>query len=121
MTLFEWNESKRQRTLKLRGLDFAEAHKVFEDDYALFAPDLRYDYDDRWLVIGELNKNRIVVISYKEVKTDTYRIISMRKAEKRESTRYLLEIMNHLPSTNESLNRLFNQLKDSPGSEEDQS
>ena len=39
MANFYWDENKRQKTLRERSLDFADAHKVFADEYALSAPD----------------------------------------------------------------------------------
>jgi uncharacterized protein len=111
MAKFEWNESKRQKTLQDRGLDFAEAHKAFEDDYAFFAPDPRYDSDDRWILIGRLEEHLVVVVAYKEPTHDTYRIISMRRAEKHEINRYEKERSKQLPAKSDPLTRLIDQLK----------
>lgn len=108
---FYWDENKRQKTLKERGLDFADAHKVFADDYALSAPDPRYDSDQRWLLIGTLNDELVIIIAYIELTSDIYRIISMRKAEKSEIKRYQQEKLKRLPSANDPLIKLLEKLE----------
>ena len=108
MAKFEWDDQKRQKTLDQRGLDFADAHIAFEDPYAFYAPDLRYDSDDRWLLLGRL-KDAIVVLAYKELSPDVYRIISMRFAEKIEIERYEKEKASHLPAEADPLVRLLEQ------------
>ena len=110
MANFEWNELKRQKTLKARGLDFSEAQKAFEDDYAFSWPDPRYDFDVRWILIGRLNTILIVVIAYKELTPDSYRIISMREASRQEANRYEQEKQQRLPATDADLSRLLDQL-----------
>lgn len=108
MAKFEWDEQKRQKTLDQRGLDFTDAQIAFEDPYAFSAPDPRYDSDDRWLLLGRL-KDVIVVLAYKELSPDVYRIISMRFAEKIEIDRYEKEKASHLPSESDPLVRLLEQ------------
>lgn len=110
MAHFHWDENKRQKTLEERGLDFADAEKVFADDYTFSAPDPRYDFDDRWLIIGRLNEKTVVVIAYKETPPGSYRIISMRMAEKQEIARYESEKRQQMPGQDDVLIKLMDKL-----------
>ncbi len=76
---YTWHELKRQ---KRRGLDFAEAEKVFMGPTFTFEDD-REDYgEQRWVTLGLLG-DRVVVIVHTETEEEI-RIISMRKANKNE-------------------------------------
>jgi uncharacterized DUF497 family protein len=109
MYLFVWDESKRINNLKKHGFDFLDAEKVFHDDYALSAPDLRHS-DDRWLLIGSFNK-QIVLIAYTQPEPEVYRIISMRKAEKFEANRYRIEKLRQMPGPDDPILQLIERLK----------
>lgn len=79
----------RHINLRKHGLDFEDAHRVFTDD-ALIIEDDREGYDeDRYILLGLLYE-RIVVIAF-TVRDDVIRIISMRKANKREQRSYVQE------------------------------
>lgn len=79
---YTWHEPKRQITLKNRGLDFAEAEKVFAGPIFTFEDD-RQDYgEQRWVSLGLLH-GKVVVIVHTENEHEI-RIISMREAEKNE-------------------------------------
>ena len=82
---FTWDEEKRQHTLDERGLDFAQAHKVFDGATFTFE-DTRFDYgEQRFVTLGLLNN--VVVIVHTET-VEEIRIISMRKANKHEQELY---------------------------------
>jgi len=84
---FEWDEDKRRINLRNHGLDFANAHRVFTKD-AFVTVDDREDYgEERYTLLG-LMRERIVVIAF-TVRYDVIRIISMRKANKREQKNYV--------------------------------
>lgn len=84
---FEWSERKRLINLSKHGLDFRDAHKVFEAPM-LVAEDDREDYgEDRWIGIGML-EGRVVIVIYTERNSATIRIISMMKALSHEQRRY---------------------------------
>ncbi len=84
---FEWDEDKRRINLRKHGLDFEDAHRVFTDD-AFVIEDDREEYgEDRYLLFGLLYE-RIVVIAF-TARDDVIRIISMRKASKREQRSYV--------------------------------
>ena len=79
---YTWDDRKRQKNLNKRGLDFAEAEKVFRGPTFTFGDD-RIDYgEDRCVTLGLLSDN-VVVIVHTETE-DEIRIISMRKAVKNE-------------------------------------
>ena len=83
---FTWDEAKRQKTLRDRGLDFADM-KRFDWDSALTAED---DYSDRsetrFISIGYLLDTLVVAVWC--YRGDSTRIISLRRATKRERTYY---------------------------------
>ena len=79
---FTWHEPKRQTTLHRRGLDFADAERVFADAVFTFEDD-REDYgEQRWVTLGLL-RGKVVVIVHIETENEI-RIISMREADKNE-------------------------------------
>jgi len=84
---FEWDENKRRINLREHGLNFEDAHRAFSED-AFVITDDREDYDEeRYILLGLIHE-RIVVIAF-TVRGDVIRIISMRKANKREQKSYL--------------------------------
>ena len=87
---FEWAEAKWLENIRKHGLDFRDAHRVFEEESYTEA-DERYDYGEiRYYTIGIL-KGLIVVISHTET-PKVIRIISFRKAEKYEQELYFKTI-----------------------------
>lgn len=84
--LIEFDPEKRAVTLAHRGLDMADAGKVF-DGPTLTVPDDRKDYGEpRFISVGTLH-SRMVVIVWTPRGT-ARRIISMRKANEREQDLY---------------------------------
>lgn len=79
---FTWDESKRQRTLQRRGLDFAQVAQVFAGPTFTFEDDRQNYGEQRWVTMGLLNADVVVVVHTETV--DEIRVISMRKAEKDE-------------------------------------
>ncbi len=77
---FEWDERKRLSNLERHGLDFFEAHHMFEGPI-LTALDARQDYgEDRWIGVG-ISNGRVLVVAFTERNEGrTVRIISLRKA-----------------------------------------
>ena len=83
---FTWDERKRKRTLAERGLDFADAKKVFEGAVFTFEDD-RFDYGERRLVTLGLLDADVVIIVHTETEKEI-RVISMRKGDKDEQETY---------------------------------
>ncbi len=84
---FEWDENKNKSNLKKQGIDFSDAQKVFNDEDNLIAPDLRKDYgESRWKIIGKVYGVIISVIY--TIRNEAIRIISARRASKKERKEY---------------------------------
>ena len=69
-----------------RGLDFARAAEIFSGRH-FTAEDLREDYSEpRYITVGLLDERMVVMVW--TPRGEARRIISMRKANEREQTRY---------------------------------
>ena len=81
-----FDPAKRNRTLAERGLDFADAAKVFAGT-TLDRIDDRFRYPEtRWITAGHLDGRMVVLVWTPD--GDGRRIISMRKANEREQARW---------------------------------
>lgn len=78
----EWDEEKRRRTLRERGLDFADVARL-DWDRAVIIPDDRRDYGERREVAMAELDGRLMVVAY-TIRGDALRVISFRKANARE-------------------------------------
>ncbi|MFQ5771201.1 MAG: BrnT family toxin [bacterium] len=88
MLLFEWDPSKAKKTIKIHGVSFDEASTSFKDTLSLTIYDpLHSDEEDRFVLIGNSYKNRLLVVVHTE-RGDKIRIISARKATKNERKQY---------------------------------
>jgi uncharacterized DUF497 family protein len=84
---FEWDEAKNIANIRKHGIDFQDAVDIFSHP-VLTAVDERFLYDEeRWVAIG-LVRQIIGVVAYTERCGDVIRIISARKATKREVRLY---------------------------------
>ncbi len=81
-----WNETKNRSNFAKHGLDFADAESVFSQPCVTFVDD-RLNYGEKRLVTLGLLANRVVVIAH-TARGNTTRIISMRKANRREQKIY---------------------------------
>jgi len=83
---FEWDDAKNKENIRKHGFDFADAWEIFETPMHV-RQDTRFDYgEERWIGIGSLG-NRIVAVVFTEPDDELVRIISLRKAFKRERTK----------------------------------
>lgn len=83
---FEWDENKRKLNLAKHGIDFKDAHQIFEGITFTFKDD-RYDYgEERYITIGML-RGIVVVVAHTE-SDEVIRLISIRKATKHEQKIY---------------------------------
>ncbi len=81
-----WDEEKRQATLRDRNIDFAWAAKVFSGAHSTFA-DTRNDYGElRYITVGFVD-GRMHMLAWTR-RDDAIRVISMRKANDRETARF---------------------------------
>ena len=85
---FEWNEEKAEANLKKHDVSFDEAETVFDDPlFVIFAdPDHSFE-ENRFIIMGESNQNRLLVVSYTERPPKT-RLISAREATRPERKKY---------------------------------
>lgn len=95
MIAFEWDEAKSQANLKKHGVSFEEAKSVFFDEYAVqFYDDGHSSEEDRFIMLGMSNQSRILVVCHCErSEGKVIRIISARKATKKESGYYPLGVL----------------------------
>lgn len=86
----EFDQSKRERTLIERGLDFADAPTVFAGEHKTVEDDRKEYGEKRFITIGHL-LGRMVVLVW-TLREGVRRIISMRKANDREQEAYKDEL-----------------------------
>ena len=86
---FEWDENKSKQNLKKHRIPFSLAITVFDDPFALIAPDEKHSTanEEREWIIGKSDKGVLVVVFTIRLHR-TYRIISARKANKKEKENY---------------------------------
>lgn len=88
MFFFEWDPEKAKRNLEIRGVSFDEASTAFGDTLSLTIYDpLHSEDEDRFILIGNTYKNRLLVVVHTE-RGNRIRIISARKATKKEREYY---------------------------------
>jgi len=86
----EWDEVKRRENLRKHGIDFLEIETLFEG-YTVTLEDDRYDYGERRFVTFGIVEGRVVAVAHTE-RDGAIRIISIRKATRREEQSYLSAI-----------------------------
>jgi len=90
----EWNERKRGTNLIKHGVDFADAHELFEQPF-FRKEDTRQNYGERrFLAVGQI-QGRVMVAAY-TMRGDAIRIISLRKGNQREQKSFSQAIENGL-------------------------
>lgn len=95
---FEWDPVKATNNERKHGLSFIEAVSIFDDPFALTIQDEKHSTKEKrfWLVGDADGQVMIVVFTLRKITDDwTYRLISARKANKRE--RALYEINKRIP------------------------
>ncbi len=86
--LFEWDPEKGRRNLATHGVSFDEASTAFRDLLSMTIDDPLHSVDeDRFVLIGHSNRNRLLVLVHTE-RGDRIRIISARPATNRERFYY---------------------------------
>jgi len=83
----EWDENKSDACFADRGFDFAYVIRAFADPDRLLNRDHRWDYgEERYRLLGKID-GRVFVLVYTP-RDDVIRIISARKANRREVQEY---------------------------------
>jgi len=86
---YEWDPSKAAANIKKHRVTFEEAASVFLDPAALtfWDPDY-YDNEDREITIGRSTRQRVLFIAHVARGEGRVRIISARRATRREQRQY---------------------------------
>jgi len=86
---FEWDLRKDSFNQNKHGVSFREAKTVFTDEYARLITDPDHsDEEDRFILLGTSIDSRLLVVCHCVRRGETIRIISARKADKRERKIY---------------------------------
>ena len=90
MIKFEWHASKAAVNLKKHQVSFEEAQTVFYDDFAVqFFDEQHSQAEERFLLLGMSVHSKLLLVCHCERQGgEVIRIISARKATKRESAFY---------------------------------
>jgi uncharacterized DUF497 family protein len=85
---FEWDISKAASNLSKHGVPFEEAKTVFDDPLYVdfYDPDHSKD-EERYLIVGESNRGRLLIVSYTE-RGNSIRLISAREVTQTEREAY---------------------------------
>ncbi|MBQ9723967.1 MAG: BrnT family toxin [Neisseriaceae bacterium] len=89
--IFEWDEAKAESNYKKHGIKFEDAVSVFNDPLSITTQD-RFENDEyRWQVLGVSKKEQLLLVAhtyYDRSGKEIVRIISARKANKKERKQY---------------------------------
>jgi hypothetical protein len=90
LTRFEWGEGKARSNLAKHGVSFELAMTVFEDPFGLVAIDDTHStpVEEREWLVGESDEGVLVVVFTKWDQSRTCRLVSVRRANRRERRRY---------------------------------
>ena len=87
---FEWSEAKARANLSKHGVSFDAGRLVFGDPASIDEVDDRDDYgEERFLITGMVDR-RLLTVAYTE-REGRIRIISVRKATRREQDSYFAQ------------------------------
>lgn len=92
---FEWDEAKRKANLAKHGIDFLDVREMFRS-LMLVGADERKDYGENRQIGFGFIRGRLMAVAFTERNPDTIRIISARKANKREEKYYQEAVADEL-------------------------
>lgn len=85
---FEWDPEKAAANVRRRRVSFNEAATVLEDPLSTTFPDEAHsEREMRFVTVGVSQRGRLLVVAHTE-RNDTIRIISARRATRREREFY---------------------------------
>jgi hypothetical protein len=87
---YEWDDEKEEKNRKKHKVSFEEAIEVFEDEERVERFDLEHSSkkEERWQIIGQTRKGKILFVVYVEIVSRRIRLISARRAEVSEEAIY---------------------------------
>lgn len=84
----DWNKNKVASNLSRHGISFEESKTVFDDPlYVDFYDPYHSEDEERYLIVGESNRGRLLIVSYTE-RGDSIRLISAREVTRTEREAY---------------------------------
>ena len=89
--LFEWDHKKSISNIKKHSISFELAASIFDDPLHLSVLDEKRHSEERWITLGQSATGELLVVihTYKEtLEHEIIRIISARKATKKETKQY---------------------------------
>jgi uncharacterized DUF497 family protein len=89
---FSWDENKNKKNKQKHKISFEIAKQVFNDPHLLSWLDSKFDHEERWISLGYIDGLVVIIVihtfrSHKN-EQETIRIISARKATKKECEEY---------------------------------
>ena len=88
MIAFEWDANKARLNLAKHGVHFEEAATVFGDPLSVTIFDPAHSHtEDRFIILGRSHLEKLLVVVHTE-RSDNIRIISARRASRRERKQY---------------------------------
>jgi uncharacterized DUF497 family protein len=104
---FEWGEDKNRENIRKHGVSFEDAKKIF-DGPVWSREDDRFRYsEERWISMGLVGGHVVLVVAHTD-RDDITRIISARRASKKEQRIYHDKLKEIAPEG------LFSGLKKDP-------
>ncbi len=89
MLLYEWDQSKAAANLAKHDVSFVEASTVFLDPlHATFRDPDHSVGEHRFITIGQSQEGRLLWVSHQDIDEHRIRIISARRATRREAHDY---------------------------------
>ena len=86
---FEWDPIKAASNLAKHKISFEQALRAFDDPFALIAPDVRHSQSEqREWILGEADPAVLVVVFTRRDEGEVVRLISARKANRKEKAIY---------------------------------
>ena len=85
---FEWDPNKAKANLAKHAVSFEEASTVFGDPLSLTIPDPAHSQiEDRFIIMGRSHRGKLLVVVHTE-RGDNLRVISARRASRKERKNY---------------------------------
>ncbi|MDR2016735.1 MAG: BrnT family toxin [Burkholderiales bacterium] len=89
---FEWDDKKAATNYHKHGVRFEEAALVFDDPFALSGQDRIENGEQRWQTIGMVGSCLLLLVAhtvrFEDECVEVIRIISARRADRKERKRY---------------------------------
>jgi uncharacterized DUF497 family protein len=84
----EWDKDKAAANLKKHGVSFEEGATALLDPMALAQEDASARGESRWILLGMSDRLRLLTVVYTLRSEDRIRLISARKATRKEADAY---------------------------------